>query len=254
MRIPFDIIGSKEKSVAIITDPKLKNAKKAAIEIMKKHKSVKSVLQKAGGRQTEYRLYDCRLVAGDKNTEVLHKEYGYLLNLDPQRVYFSPRESEERRRMAEMVGDRERVLVMFSGVAPLAVAIAKKHPSAEITCLDINLDAIRYANRNVKLNGLNNVKNYCWDVREAPGLGKFDRILMPLPESALDYLDAAFACSKKGTIIHLYAISDVSFKDLLENLKHLSHVYNVRFEVLDKQLVLPYAPRLYKVRVDLKVI
>jgi tRNA (guanine37-N1)-methyltransferase len=256
MRIPFDIIGSRESSVAIITDAKLKNAKKAALEIMKKHKNVKSVLQKTGGRLTDYRLYDCRLLAGSKDTEVIHKEHGYMLKLDPQKAYFSPRESEERQRIAELAGDRERILVMFSGVAPYAVAIAKMHPKAEIVCLDINLDAIRYANKSVKLNKLVNIKNYCWDVRDAPGLGKFDRIIMPLPKGAESFLDVALAAAKKSTIIHFYDFEkeeDIPAKAALK-VKTAAAAARKKIKILNVVKCGQLAPRAYRVCVDFKIL
>lgn len=44
-----------------------------------------------------------------------------------------------------------------------------------------------------------------WDaLKELSHLKKFDRILMPLPKSAEDFLDNALKVSKKGTIIHFY--------------------------------------------------
>jgi tRNA (guanine37-N1)-methyltransferase len=41
-------------------------------------------------------------------------------------------------------------------------------------------------------------------LKELSHLKKFDRILMPLPKSAGDFLDDALKVSKKGTIIHFY--------------------------------------------------
>jgi hypothetical protein len=44
MRVAYDVIGSKDKSVALL-GINVKSPKKVAKEILKRHKSVKSVLQ-----------------------------------------------------------------------------------------------------------------------------------------------------------------------------------------------------------------
>jgi tRNA (guanine37-N1)-methyltransferase len=252
MRIAYEIIGDRTKSVALIGED-VKNPKKAAKEIMERHKAVKSVLQKTDKRQGKYRLHPTKLIKGSRNTEVIHKEYNYLIKVDPKKVYFSPREGTERQRIANMVKSGERILVMFSGAAPYAIAIAKKHPHNEIINVEINLKAVIYAQKNVRLNNLTNIKNICWDVREARGLGKFNRIIMPLPETAIDYLDEALLHSKKGTIIHLYGFSK-DFKELERKVKLKAYVYNFKYKIVGKKKVLPYSPRVSKIRLDIKIL
>jgi tRNA (guanine37-N1)-methyltransferase len=251
MRIAYEVIGSREKSVALIGS-EVNSPKKAAKEIMQRHKSVKSVLQKTDKRQGEFRLNPSKLIAGSKNTEVIHKENNYLIKVDPRKVYFSPREGTERQRIAEMVKPGERILVMFSGAAPFAIAIGKKHPHNKIVCVEINLKAVEYAAKNVRLNKLTNIKNICWDVRMAR-FGEFDRIVMPLPETAIDFLDVAVAHSKKGTVIHLYGFAR-DFKELEKKVEEKAEIYNFRYKIVGKQKVLPYAPRVSKIRLDIKVL
>jgi len=254
MRIAYDLIGNKDRAVALI-GVNAKNPKKAAKEIMKRNKNVKSVLQKLSERKDTFRLYPCKLLLGDKNTEVIHKEHGYLLKIDPQKVYFSPRESTERQRIADMVKHGENVLVMFSGAAPYALAIGKKHPDCNITCIEINLKGVEYAEKNVRLNNLKNIKNICADVRIVRNIGKFDRIIMPLVETAINFLDEAFLHSKKGTIIHLYGLSNEKedFKDIENKVKEIADIYNIKYKIVKRQKVLPYAPHILKVRLDIKI-
>ena len=254
MRVAYDIIGNKDKAVALI-GVNAKNPKKTAKEIMKRNKNVKSVLQKLSERKDTFRLYPCKLLSGDKNTEVIHKEHGYLLKIDPQKVYFSPRESTERQRIADLVKPGENVLVMFSGAAPYALAIGKKHPDCNIICIEINLKGVEYAEKNVRLNNLKNVKNICADVRRVRNIGKFDRIIMPLVETAIDFIDEAFLHSKKGTIIHLYGLSNekYNFKDLEDKVKEIANIYNIKYKIVTRQKVLPYAPHILKVRLDIKI-
>jgi tRNA (guanine37-N1)-methyltransferase len=255
MRIAYDIIGSKEKSIALL-GVNVKNPKKAAKEIMKRHKAVKSVLKKLSERKDTFRLYPCKLIAGNKNTEVIHKEYGYFLKLDPQKAYFSPRESTERQRIAGMVKPREEVLVMFSGVCPYPIAIAKRQTLvSKIYAVELNPAAHKYALENVKLNRLEKkIIPILKDVRKTKEIGKVDRIIMPLVEKAIDYLDIAFSHSKKGTIIHLYGLSkEAKFKDLEEKVKKIAKKHKVKYKIVGRQDVLPYAPRIQKVRIDIKI-
>jgi tRNA (guanine37-N1)-methyltransferase len=255
MRIAYDIIGNKEKSIALL-GVSVKNPKKTAKEIMKRHKSVKSVLQKLSERKDTFRLYPCKLLAGEKNTEVIHKEYGYFLKLDPQKAYFSPRESTERQRIAGMVKPREEVLVMFSGVCPYPIAIAKRQILvSKIYAVELNPAANKYALENVKLNNLEKkIVPILKDVRKAKEVGKVDRIIMPLVEKAIDYLDIAFSHSKKGTIIHLYGLSkEDKFKDLEEKVKKIAKKHKIKYKIVGRQDVLPYAPRIQKVRIDIKI-
>lgn len=255
MRIAYDVIGSKEKSVALI-GVNAKNPKKAAKEIMKRHKSVKSVLQKLSERKDTYRLYPCKLLLGDKNTEVIHKEHGYMIKIDPQKAYFSPRESTERQRIAGMVKPKENVLVMFSGACPYAIAIAKKQALVKICAVEINPAAHDYALENIKLNRLDKkIVPVLKDIREAKDIGKFNRIIMPLVERAIDYLDEAFFHSKRGTIIHLYGLSkEAKFKDLEEKVKGVAKKCRVKYKIVGRQDVLPYAPHTRKVRLDIKIL
>ncbi|MCD6477917.1 MAG: class I SAM-dependent methyltransferase family protein [Candidatus Aenigmarchaeota archaeon] len=255
----FDIVGSKEKSVAIIEIPEELHSKEKLIAeaITKVHKNVKSVLKQMSPREGELRLRKYEVIFGEKNTEVLHKESGCRFLLDPQKVYFSVREGSERLRIAKKVRNGEKVLIMFGGVAPFPIVIARKSNASIIYSVELNKKAHEYAVKNVHLNKVDNrvvpvlgsVRDVCPSLNE-----KFDRIIMPLPESAYKFLDLAFSYSKKGTIIHLYGISEEKnlFKDLEEKVK--SAVNGKKYEIIEKKKVLPYGPRKWKVRLDIKVL
>ncbi|RLJ06495.1 MAG: class I SAM-dependent methyltransferase family protein, partial [Candidatus Aenigmatarchaeota archaeon] len=184
-----------------------KKGKIIAEALMQLHRNVKTVLQKLSERHGTFRLKEYRLLAGDPNTEVLHREHGFLLKLDPKKAYYSPRESTERQRVARQVKPGERVLVMFSGICPYPIAIAKRQPEVKIYAVELNPDAHRYAEENIRINGLQEkITALQGDVREiCPRLGRFDRIIMPLAKDAWKYLDLAFSCCKSGGIVHFYS-------------------------------------------------
>lgn len=206
----YDIVGSEEKAVAVIEIPEgLEPRKKMIAEaLMKLNKHVKSVLDKISGRRGIFRLEGMELIAGDKNTEVNHREHGYTLKLNPQKVFFSPREATDRMRIASLVNPGEIVAVFFSGVCPYAIAICKKQTLVEkVYAIEINPDAHRYAEENVRINKLGHkIVLINDDVKKftASSKIKFDRIVMPMAMDAEEFLDGAFKLIKENGVIHFY--------------------------------------------------
>ncbi|RLJ00350.1 MAG: class I SAM-dependent methyltransferase family protein, partial [Candidatus Aenigmatarchaeota archaeon] len=152
VRRGFDIVGD----IAIIEVPDELSEKEdiVADAIKKVCKNVRTVLRKMGERKGKYRLREFKILSGD-GTETTHREYGYELRLDVTKVYFSPREAEERQRIAKMVKSNESVLVMFAGIGPYAIAIAKKQPNIKkVYAIEINPYAYRYMVENIRINKL----------------------------------------------------------------------------------------------------
>jgi tRNA (guanine37-N1)-methyltransferase len=256
----FDIIGSKEKAVAIIeiSDEEVGKEREIAEKILKEHNNVRSVLKKESARRGDYRTRQYKLIAGDENTEVLHKEHGYALKLDPQKAYFSNRESTERQRVAKLVKAGEFVMVMFAGVGPYAIAIAKTQPDVDkIIAVEINPDAVEYMKHNVRINKISHkIVPVLGDVRMAceRWYGKCDRVVMPLPLGAEDFLDVAVKCLRNEGIIHFYNWGEEPdlFSKAVELVKKSLKDEKVEYEITDKRVVLPYSPRKYKVCVEVK--
>lgn len=254
----FDVVGSRGKAVAIIEIPEELEDKKFLIAeaLMEQNKNIKSVLRKLSGRKGELRLREFELVAGDTNTEVLHKENGYILKLDPQKVYFSPREASERMRIAKQVKPDERVLVMFSGVGPYCIAIAKFQPKVDrVYGIEINPYAHKYAEENVRINKLSHkivlIKGDARDV--CKNYEKFfDRIVMPLPLGGEGFLELAVNCLKPNGFIHFYSwgMENNPYENVLKSVEKFVKNYRI----VGKRLVLPYAPRKWKVCLELKVL
>lgn len=258
----FDVIGSKEKAVAIVEIPEELESKEKMIAegIMQSQKSVKSVLKKSSERKGELRLREYKLIAGEADTEVIHIEHGYLLKVDPQKVYFSPREASERQKIAEQVKPNETVMVMFSGIGPYCIAIARKQPEVKkIYGVELNDVAHGFGLENVRINKVaHKIVLIQGDVREAckKYFGKCDRVVMPLPIGAESFLDVAINCIKQeGGTIHFYSwgkeedLFSKGLKLIEENCKKL----NKKFEVLNKRKVLVYGPRKWKVCIEFKV-
>ena len=253
----FDVVGH----IAILEFPdELKKEKKIIAKVLLDvHSNIKTVLEKCSERKGTYRNREYKFLAGLRKFETLHKEYGCVFKLNPTKVYFSPRELTERQRIAEQVKQRERVLVMFSGVGPYGIIIAKRQPATEVVCVEINKAAVAYAKENVRLNKLGNIKNYCGDARKiCPRLGKFDRIIMPLPLGAENFLDVAFACSQKNTVVHFYnwgeEVDNTLFANGLAALRAAAKQARKKIKILKKKKMLPYSPRKWKVCIDFAVL
>lgn len=185
--------------------------KKFALKLLKIHNNVKTVLEKVGKFSGRLRTNKTKYVLGEKTKEVLYKENGCEFRFNVDTCYFSPRLSMERKKVAEMCKKGEKVLVMFGGVAPFAVVIAKQGEVARVVSVELGKECNKYAIENVKRNKLNaKVEIIQGDVRKkVPNLRtKFDRIVMARPNLKDDFLDVAFSVIKKNGTIHYYGFYD----------------------------------------------
>lgn len=205
----YDIVGD----VVIVDIPlELEKKKKQIGKILLESEArSRVVLQKAGGREGEFRITKLAHLAGEKRTETIYSENGVRMKLDVGKVYFSPRLSHERKRLCNLVQEGENVLVPFAGVGPFALEIAKTVPSAHVVGIELNPDAVKYFEENIALNKLKNVEAILGDARtvvKEKFVGWADRIAMPLPKDAHEFLDVAFIAAKPGCIVHFYSFVD----------------------------------------------
>jgi tRNA (guanine37-N1)-methyltransferase len=204
----FDIVGD----IAIIKLPNSYRtyAPLVAAAIMSKHKNVKTVLAQLGGIAGDHRTRRLVHVAGENRFRTIHKESGCMFVVDLESCYFSPRLSYERRRIAQLVNAAEIVVNMFAGVGCFSILIAKQVPITKIYSIDINPAATQFMEENIKLNGVyGKVISMLGDSKliiETQLQGVADRVLMPLPEKALEYLPVAISALKPtGGWIHYHS-------------------------------------------------
>ncbi len=147
----FDRLGN----IAIVNfrkDVKLKDKKSFANKILKENPSVKTVLEKKGKVKGRLRKATTKHVAGEKTKEVLYTENNCVFRFNIDTTYFSPRLSNERKEIASKIKKGDKVLVMFAGVAPFSIVIAKSPKSSKIISNEVNRVANKYAQLNVELN------------------------------------------------------------------------------------------------------
>jgi tRNA (guanine37-N1)-methyltransferase len=174
--------------------------------ILAEMKNVKCVYGQEGGIEGDFRLRKLRHLGGEERTTTLHKENGLRLKLDVQTCYFSPRLSTERLRMAEKVGEGEKVLNMFAGVGPYSILIGKR---TKVWSCELNEAAFKFHLENNKLNKVErSVEMLEGDAMALPekleGKVRFDRILMPHPSQSNLFLSAAVSMLGQGGVAHYY--------------------------------------------------
>ena len=189
----IDFVGD----IAIIeVPPELEGHKKTVGEaILKTHKRVSTVLAKSGAVEGLYRLREFEVIAGVEKTATVHREHGCVYHVDLAKAYFSPRLSHEHNRVAGQVRDGETVVDMFAGVGPFSILIAKERENVKVYAIDVNPDAVEFLKSNIAINRVERkVMPVLGDVRQVVKerlIGVADRVIMNLPEKAIEYVDVA---------------------------------------------------------------
>lgn len=247
----YDIIGS----IAILKfDKEKKKEKLRQARKLLKRKNIKTVLEKTEKVKGRLRTIKTRFLAGEKNLVTIHKENKCRFKLNVETCYFSPKLSEERKQIASKVKKKSEVLVMFSGVSPYTIVIAKLS-GAKVTAIELSRECNKYARENVKLNKLNNVELIQGDVKKKLPKEKFDVIVMPRPNLKESFLRQAFSVSKKGTIIYYYCFGrEDRFGKLVEEIYKESKKARKKVKIMRVKKAGEIAPYKFRWRVDIKIL
>ena len=254
LKTAFDQVGT----IAILEiDEGLRKKEKIIAEaLLNINSQIKTVLRKADWHSGVFRTQKMKYLAGEKTKETEYKEHGVKLCLDVEKVYFSPRLSTERKRIYKQIKRGEEILVMFSGCAPYPCVFSKNSHASIIYGVEINPVGHEYGLKNVKLNKLDNINLFLGDVRKVvPKFKKkFDRILMPLPKSAEDFLDIALGVVKDNGIIHFYDfLHEDEFDKAKEKIRKACKKDGKKCKILRLVKCGQHSPRTYRLCVDFKV-
>ena len=257
----FDIVGD----IAIIRVPESqrRHSKLVAEAVMKTHREVKAVWRQSSSVSGDFRLRKLEFVSGEKRSETLYREHGCVYKTDLTKAYFSPRLSYERMRIAGLVQKGEAVVNMFAGVGCYSIATAKHSEPLKVYSVDINPSAFQYLLENIRLNRAETVvvplQGDAKEVAEKQLHNVADRVLMPLPEKAYEYLDVALLALKPaGGWIHYYSFEHANKNEdpikkaetmLSEKLSKLCGDFHVAFG----RIVRTIGPRWCQVVLDVQV-
>ena len=253
----FDIIGD----IAIIKIPdSLLHKKKIIGDTLLSHiPNLKSIFLQNTAVDGEYRLRGLELIAGENKYVTTYKEYGCKFFVNVASSYFSPRLSTERLRISNLVSANETIVNMFAGVGTFSIIIAKKVPVL-IYNIDSNLDAYILSKINSKLNKVEkNIISINGDAHDILSsqtfIQKADRILMPLPEKAFEFIDVSVNCLKPdGGYLHFFSHikSDIKSKVISDSENYVHSLFsNYNYKIKHTQIVRDVGPRIYQTVTDI---
>jgi len=257
----YDIAGG--IAIIRIPEPLKERSKTIAEAVMQTHKSIKTVWRQASSVSGDFRSRGLEFVLGERKTETFHREHGCVFKVDLGKCYFSPRLSYERMRIAQKVKPGEVILNMFAGVGCFSLVIAKHSEAKKIFSIDINPAAIEYMQENIKLNKVEGkvvpVQGDAKKVIDERLQNVADRVLMPLPERAYEYLDyALLALKQTGGWIHYYDFEHAKkcenpIKKIELKVSKKLQMLGVDFQVVFGRIVRPTGPNWYQVVLDIQV-
>ena len=255
----FNILGN--LAVVNFSDKiKLKDKKTFAKEILKKNQNIKTILEKSGKFSGRLRKMKTKYLAGEKNKEVLYRENNCVFRFNIDTTYFSPRLSNERKEIASLIKKNDEVLVMFAGVGPYSICIAK-NSGAGVYSNEINREANKYAELNIKLNKVKDkielipgdIKKVAEEFKKKKQ--KFDVIVMPRPRLKETFLKEAFLLSKKGTRIFYYDFCKIEDENkIIEKIKNEAKKAKKKIKILRIKPSGEIAPYKIRLRVDFEIL
>ena len=257
----FDIVGD----IALMRVPDVIRHRRLIIAkaIMEVNNHIKTVLCQITPTRGTFRLRKLEHVLGEEKTVTIHREFSCAFQVDLSKVYFSPRLSYERMRIARLVKPGEIVVNMFAGVGTFSIIQAKHSEVKKVYSIDVNPEAIALLNKNIWLNRVEDkVEAMLGDARSIIDnelTNVADRVLMPLPEKAYEYLDVAFkALRLTGGTIHYYDFMNANkiespiqktVDKIVSRLKELRILNEITFS----RIVRSIGPRWYQTVLDIKI-
>jgi tRNA (guanine37-N1)-methyltransferase len=254
----FDQIG--DIVIIKIPDGLIPKKKLIADAILANVKTAKTVFAQISAVRGDFRIRELEFISGENRTITEYKENTCRFKVDVARTYFSPRLSTERQRIAEMVGDNETIVNMFAGVGTYSVIIARLNKTCKVYSIDSNPVASELDKANARLNKVQDrIISICGDAAEVIKerlAGQADRVIMPLPERAKEFVKYAVLALKEKGVVHYFAHVKADSKQVGQKmgLKDAHDAFSVYDRhVLEVRVVREVGPRLYQIVADVSV-
>ncbi len=254
----FDQIG--DIVIIKIPDELMPKKKLIAGAILANVNTAKTVFAQVSPVRGDSRVRDLELIGGENRTITEYKEHACRFKVDVAKTYFSPRLSTERQRIAAMVGENETIVNMFAGVGTYSVVIAKANKTCRVYSIDSNSAASELDRINAKLNKVQDrVFSICGDAVEvikASLAGQADRVLMPLPERAKEFVDSAVLALKEKGIVHYFAHIKADGKKASQEMGlKVTHETFAKYDhhILGVRVVREVGPRMFQIVADVSV-
>ncbi len=258
--LTFEIIGDILIIREDVDEFSLKNFAEKKIQ---KHPFIRSVLFQTSKIQGQERKRNLKYIMGENTTETIHKEHGNSFLVDLSEVFFSPRLSFERQRIANSTGNKEIILNFFSGVGPFSIVIASKCSSCVVHSIELNKIAYEYLLKNIELNKCQQkVVPYLGDAFEIVPemfMDSVNRVLLPLPLDSDKALPVAHQSLKNGKgIIHWQITEKTRTKKIDKNIvnnriRSIPYFLNqpLDYKITELRLIRWLGPKIAHIAVDL---
>jgi tRNA (guanine37-N1)-methyltransferase len=253
----FDQIG--DVIVVRIPDSLLSKKKIIGETLLEAVHPARSVFYQSSDVSGDFRTRKLEVIAGEDNTETEYREYGCRFKVDVEKVFFSPRLSTERKRIADLVQDGEILINMFGGVGMFSI-VAAKMKNCTVYNIDLNPHAAKLCEENIRLNKklkgkIISINGDAAQVVKEQLQDKGDRTLMLLPERSDEFLASAILTTKSGGIIHYYSHQHADKRQNAVELskQHYLEVSPVKSELVGGRMVRAVGPRYYQTVVDAKI-
>lgn len=231
--------------------PKASTIAQALLEL----KGVRMVMLKESAVAGRHRVPKLRAIAGEGDTETVHREHGCAFKLDVARVMFSLGNLHERGRVAKLVRPGEVVVDLFAGIGQFTIPIAKLANPAKVHAIELNPVAYRYLLENVRINKVGHAVNpILGDCERAAPRDIADRVIMGILHVTHRYLPLAMEVLKpEGGVIHYHESvpSRLRFERPIKRI--LAAAGGREVEILGKRVVKRYAPGVDHVVIDAKI-
>lgn len=245
----------------------------------KSNSNLKTIINKTGVIETQFRTFPMELLAGEDNYVVEAKCNGYRFRFDYSKVYWNSKLSEEHERLSNKHFVSNQVLVVdaFCGVGPFAVRAATK--GCLVLANDLNPESVDSLAVNAKLNKVG------WDdrrplaaTRTAPQSGVISafnqdarqflstvfhstalpppvsevHVVMNLPAIAIEFLDALLGALPEtwegpNPTVHCYCFAkdDVERDRQQDVCERIEAVLQTKLDTIQVRTVRDVAPKKY---------
>ena len=214
MKLGYDVIGD---IVIFKFDYNLSEKEKRdiAFKFFEEHKNVRTALEKTDKIKGRLRIAKTRFILGVDKRETVHIENGCRFKLNIDETYFSPRLSNQRQEVASDIvkkvnRKKNKILVLFAGVGPFSIVVAKKlklaGKKALIVSNELNRKACQYACENVRINKVEDYVNVVQGDAKKIAVKlkklnlplKYDFVIMPRPNLKDTFLKEMGRMANKG--------------------------------------------------------
>ena len=251
----FDSVGN----IAVIQVSKEleKKAKVIGEALLGLNRHFETVCMVSGEHKGKYRVQPVKVVAGKKSKIAAYKESGCRFEVHLGKVFFSPRLSTERQRIAGLIKENEIIGAFFAGVGPFPIVFARLSGMKKAYAIELNPEGYKGMLHNILLNKCQGkIEPIFGDVKKIVPerlAGTCDRVVMPLPKGGENFLqEALIALKPEGGVVHFYRFveRDRGAEQAIAEIEKAAQELGFETKVLRAEKVRSFSPKIEQMVID----